>query len=160
MTSDIYWLKKYSAEVKAQQSLEKECRDGVTFSLRSCHLFQIFFRAAASKSTSKTAGGLCAFAAAELGHQIQTSQRTVAAASLALMKTHNFCPSCDSVQHQWEDRVDDTAKIRGSIPSGPPILKYTPLILARSFGLVFTKWHVLMLPIFLFSGYQIPVSWR
>lgn len=87
-----------------------------------------------SQSTSKTAGGLCAFAAAELGHQIQTSQRTVAAASVALMKTHNFCPSCDSVQHQWEDQGDNTTKIRGSSPSGPPILKCAPLILARSFG--------------------------
>ena len=85
--------------------------------------FFFFFRAAASYSTSKTAGGLCALAAAELGHQIQSSQRTVAAASLALMKTHNFCPSCDSVHHQREDQGNNRAKITGSIPCGPAILK-------------------------------------
>lgn len=133
----MYQLKKDSAKVKAQQSLEKECRDSVTFFLLCCHLFH-FLGQQLAQSTSKTAGGLCAFDAAKLGHQIQTSQRTVAA-SLALTKTHNFCPSCDSVQHQWEGQGNNTAKIRGSIPCGPPILKYAALILTRSF--VFIKWH-------------------
>lgn len=60
----MHEVKKYSTEVKAQQSLKKECQDSVTFFLLCCHLFN-FFRAAASWSTSKTARGLCAFAAAE-----------------------------------------------------------------------------------------------
>lgn len=38
---------KYSAGVKEERSLEKQCRGSVTFSFLCCHLFQ-FFRAAAS----------------------------------------------------------------------------------------------------------------
>lgn len=45
-------------------------------------------------------------------------KRTAATASSALMKLRDFCPSCDSVRHQWEDQGNKITRIRGTIPPG------------------------------------------
>lgn len=114
MTSDTYKVKKI---VCWGWGTAVERGDSVTFFLLCCHLFNFFRAAAPATPLQRQPEVFVHLLQPSKGIKYKPKKRT-AEDSLALMKLQDFCPSCDSVQHQWEGRCNKITRIRGTSLGG------------------------------------------